>query len=276
MISNHTLTLTIVTFLALTSLAGCIDLDDSGTGDLVTQDFHREYEADENTTLTVENRNGNIKVTTWSGDSIKLHAQKKVKEKYEEELNDVIISSVRTNDVFLIEAVYTKDPPHHVSVEMTLNVPANVTVGRLETANGNIELTGTLGNVSLNTTNGNIWAGEIQGYVVAGTSNGNINIGESFGIGNVSTSNGNIDVMVRDAVGDISIHTRNGGITARLTASLDANLSMTTVNGKVTIHDLNVNLTRDETENKEGTLGNGDHRIDIATSNGNVDVYELK
>ncbi len=255
------------------ALAGCIDTDND---DRVTEEFDEEYDADEGTILEIINLNGNIEVTTWDGNTVQLHAEKKVKEKYKEELENVEIISDRTNDTLTIEAVFSGNSSNEVSVKMELKVPGNVTLRSLETANGNIEITGTKGNLTMDTTNGNIDAHDIQGYVYAKTSNGNVYIGETRGVGNVSTSNGNVDIKIKELSTDIKISSSNGNVKIRIKGSLDVNLTMATNEGRVAIHDLEINLTRDEEKSKHGTLNNGGHRIDITTSNGNIDIYELE
>ncbi len=50
---------------------------------------------------------------------------------------------------------------------------------------------------------------------------------------------------------------------------------MTTSNGKISISGISLNITTSEDEYFIGTLGEGGHLLEIHTSNGNVNLYEL-
>ena len=251
---------------------GCISTDEVGWK---TEEFDGEYEVDENTVLTVLNVNGHVEVTGWDGDNIKFHAEKKVKEDKKDELEEVEIIVNEGNNSISIEAEHKK-PSLDVSVTMTIKVPKYFTVDSVTTSNGKLEITGVSSNLILTSSNGEIIAKDIQGYVTATTSNGFLIIQDIEGIGDLLTSNGKITAEVQSFQDNITIQTSNGGIKVYISPTLNANITMATSNGDITIHELDLDLTKDEEKDKEGKLGNGGYNINIETSNGHIDVFELK
>jgi hypothetical protein len=264
--------ISVLILLITASFLGCISTDEEGWE---TEEFDGEYEADENTVLTVLNVNGHVEITSWDGDKIKFHAEKKVKDDRKDELEEVEIIVNEGNNSISIEAEFKK-PSLDVSVTMTIKVPKNVKVKSVTTSNGKLEISGVSSNLILASSNGEIIAEDIQGYVTAQTSNGFLTIRNVEGIGDLLTSNGMITADVQSFQDNITIQTSNGGIKVYISPTLNANITMSTINGEVTIHELNLDLSKDEAKNKEGILGSGGYNINIQTSNGHIDVYELK
>jgi len=268
---KYIVSMMILAVFIITAFAGCI----GGSTDWVIEEFDGDYDADKNTVLKVNNMNGNIEITVHDGDKVSLHVEKRVLEKYKEQLDKVEIEVTEEDDEILIETIDKNDISKHVSVLMTIEVPEDVKVESVETTNGNIVISGTKGDMTVKGTNGNIIVDDIDGLVEVSTTNGNIDIQDTNGIGNIDTTNGNIRVDINELNEDIDIGTVNGNIDVYILPTLDADISMETSNGSVTIHDLDLDLTTDKKTNKEGKLGEGGIDIDIHTSNSNIDLYEL-
>ena len=51
---------------------------------------------------------------------------------------------------------------------------------------------------------------------------------------------------------------------------------MMTSNGKISLNDLSLNLTLSEEKHKIGILGDGGRKLEISTSNGNINLNKLE
>jgi DUF4097 and DUF4098 domain-containing protein YvlB len=91
----------------------------------------------------------------------------------------------------------------------------------------------------------------------------------------LKSSNLGIYAEVYDFKENISISTSNGKITIYLNPSLNADIEMTTSNGRISISDLSLDLTISEEKHKSGKLGDGGNNIVITTSNGDINLYKL-
>ncbi len=246
------MSIAIVMLIAIT--AGCVDPDK------YTEEFDGMYGANEDTVLTVKNRNGNIDVTRYSGDQVDLHVDMESPSQDRLDKLDIVVTE-EDGDID-IEAKYSGNR-NEPSVDMTIKVPHGVFIERLVTSNGNVnvEYDDLVDDVNIASSNGNIWVNignDLKGDLTAATSNGNIKIT----VGN-------------DLQANLTAGTSNGNIEVHIGPDQNADLMMTTSNGKARIHDLTVTLSVDEEKVKEGTMGTGGPKISMTSSNGNVDIYKI-
>jgi len=266
------------TFLILisTALAGCID-EDAGKyadEDRVTEELVEEYEVDSGTAIQVDLKNGGVKITTHDGEKVELHIEKSVPESLEDKLDDIEVDVINKNNELTITTDYKNDFKYG-SVHIEIKAPEDVVVEKVEVSNGNIDIEGVNGDMTLESSNGNINVKNVSGSVKATTSNGNIELTQVEEVLNTATTNGNILVQITKLNKDIKIKTANGNINVFIDPSLDADITAETTNGKVTINDLDIDLSKDKRTEKAGKLGKGGNKITITTSNSNIDIHEL-
>ncbi len=250
----RTVGISIALVLLIAITAGCVDPDK------YTEEFDGMYGTNEDTVLTVKNRNGNIDVTRYSGDQVDLHVD--MESPSQDRLDELDIVVTEEDGDIDIEAKYSGNR-NEPSVDMTIKVPHGVFIERLVTSNGNV----------------NVEYDDLEDDVNIASSNGNIrvNIGNDLkGDLTADTSNGNIEVTVgNDLQANLTASTSNGNIEVHIGPDQNADLMMTTSNGKASIHDLTVTLTLDEEKVKEGTIGTGGPKITMTSSNGNLDIYKI-
>ena len=172
--------------------------------------------------------------------------------------------------------------------DVYVTAPAGMAL-RLETSNGDIEITGMNNGGSLNTSNGKILLDSIKGDFDGRSSNGAIEVNTMEGSGLFRTSNGKVEL--RDVKGSFEASTSNGGISFsgemipsgnnRLTTSNgdvnvelkgmpSINLDASTSNGEVIHDDVPILTTKTDTDHVIGTIGAGEADLYVETSNGNV------
>jgi hypothetical protein len=255
--------------LMITASTGCFSTD------MVTEDFNREYDANENTTLKVSNSNGDITIKVWDGETVKLDAQKRVSENRKNELDKTEINVTEENEEIIIKTIYHDEDKKHVTVNMEIMVPDYVNVESVKSSNGDIKITDTHGDTSAECSNGDVTIKDVDGYVNAHSSNGNLDIRGTTGILDMDTSNGDIYVEIFDIQGDVSISSSNGKVIAYILPALECIVDMSTSNGDVSVSGITLDKTVDEDNHIIGTLNSGGHKIEMHSSNGDVELKKL-
>ena len=142
-----------------------------------------------------------------------------------------------------------------VSVEFTVRVPAGVKVD-VSTVNGGVDVAG---------------AGA---EIVAATVNGGIDASTNVGPVNATTVNGDIHASMRALGGDEDMRfaTVNGDVVLTLPADFDADVEMSTVNGRLrSDYPVTVRGTIDP-RHLRATIGKGGRRLNFRTVNGNLEL----
>jgi len=255
-----------------------------------TETFNKTYQVEPYTKLELRNRNGGVTVQRWDQSEVKIIAVKKTG--WGGKLDNVEIK-VHQGDTMTIETIHLVSNPR-VSVTYDIRVPSGVIVNYVSSSNGKIDLTGTHGNaivetsngkinienisgdIKASTSNGKILIKDIKGFVSAETSNGGINIINIGGINRIETSNGSIETEIPMIQDDIFIKTSNGSLKLHLPRGLNANIELKTSNGKIRLHDLEIVVSEISKSKIKGRIGDGGKRIYGKTSNGSIDLYELR
>ncbi|WP_167880925.1 DUF4097 family beta strand repeat-containing protein [Methanococcoides sp. AM1] len=271
--NKYQLTFLLFSTLIVAAVSGCTTYGpDYGAEEI--EYFSGEYEADNNTTLTVNNINGQIEINRWDGDKVELEAIKRTNYG-EDELQKVNIIVNEIDDELKVETKYPALENVRVSVDINIKVPENVTVDIIETTNGNIVISDTKGNTTAITTNGNIAISNVKGYITAISSNGALDIQRTTGIGDLQTTNGRIEAHILDIRDDVDIRCTNGAIILFIDPSLDADIEMETTNGHISISEVELVATNLESTHVEGVIGEGGNKMHIRTTNGNVNLNKL-
>ncbi len=253
--------------LLIAGLNGCF-------GPQSTDYFHQSYVVTEQTILRVANINGNVEISGWDGNNVTVDAVKK-STLGKGELDKITID-VTTNGLYLnIETKYTGLSTIQGSVDYNIKVPRTMQIESVTSTNGAIQITESTGNVTTMSSNGPILITDVTGYVSAETSNGRIEISGTTGIKDIRTSNGPITVEIADFQQNTRIDTSNGGITVYLNPLLNATIEMTTSNSKINIEGITLDTEVLEDTHVLGTLGTDGHRLDIRTSNGQIQLHKL-
>lgn len=275
MVRKHWFTLGILPLILVMGLNGCIGQfePEPTPGEYTTEEFRNTYDVYPGTVLEVDNINGGIIVTSWDKDQVEIYAL--MKTQYGQDELDKVSIEVNTGAKMVVKTKHPSMVTARVSVEYEIKVPEEVTVERLETTNGAIVLRDTTGDTTLHASNGGITVKNVDGSVKASTSNGFIEIEDVPGVREVSTSNGWIKVEIPALINDLEITTSNGAVTIYVAADLDADVKMSTSNGRLSVHDIQLTIKESSSTRIEGTLGDGGYDLTIETSNGNIDLYKL-
>jgi DUF4097 and DUF4098 domain-containing protein YvlB len=240
--------------MVISAFSGCIE----DTGDkIVSQSFNGEYNTNQNTSLKVTNSNGDVKINTYDGNTVKLDAEKKISETHEDQLDKTEINVTEENNEIIIETIYLEPEITRVTVNMDITVPDYVNVESVQSSNGDVTIK------------------NVEGYVSASSSNGDVEVRGTTGVSDVSSSNGHVTVEVFDFLEDISISSSNGNVIVYILSTLNATIDMQTSNGDVSVSGITLDKSLDEDKHVTGTLNGGGYKIYIHSSNGDVELKKL-
>jgi hypothetical protein len=196
-------------------LTGC-DIEDMGSwgpSDKFKEDFHLNYPMKPGGTLSIDNFNGSIEISSWEKDEIDVNGIK-----YggtEELLRQVKVEGSLDGNVLRLRTVRPEGRRGNCGARYILRVPKKMLLDGIVSSNGAIRVENIVGNARLQSSNGSIKIRSLEGKLDAKTSNSSIDVMTMQGDFVGRTSNGSIKVDGLEGSFDAS--TSNAGITARVT-----------------------------------------------------------
>ena len=178
----------------------------------------------------------------------------------------------------------------NASVEITVTVPRNTNV-ELDSSNGRIELTEVENSGTLESSNGSISMKSVKGDFEATTRNSAIELHNAECSATLRTSNGRISM--EDVKGsfeaqtqngaisfsgvfipgsDNQMKTSNGGVHIKLQGTPSLKIDAANSNGSITNGLPDMAASIEEKNHLVGTIGDGEARLVIQTSNGSVSI----
>lgn len=223
-----------------------------------TEEFHQTYALTPDGSVDLSNINGNVHISTWDRNEVKVDAVKYADEK--EELEEAHIEVNSGKDYLSIRTKYPDHDnwEHHraASVEYTLTVPRTARLDKISLVNGSLDVTGVSGEVRASLVNGRVEASNLAGRTKISTVNGRLEA--------------RFDQLPKDSV---ELESVNGGVRLTIPSDSNAELEATTVSGGIdNDFGLHVNHHHYIGHDMRGELGNGGTRIHVSDVNGTVDI----
>ncbi|HMZ17659.1 MAG TPA: DUF4097 family beta strand repeat-containing protein [Blastocatellia bacterium] len=139
------------------------------------REFHQTYDLAPNGIVAVFNSSGNIRISTWDRNQVKVDAVKQGRR--EEDFSRVQIQVTPRADRVEIRAVYPTGYNWRnggVSVNFDIKLPRTATINPANSSSGDITIVGPVERVVARTSSGNISAGDVKDTANLSTSSGNI------------------------------------------------------------------------------------------------------
>lgn len=218
--------------------------------------------------IRVRNLSGRIEVTASTSDRVEVTATKRWRESDPGSVRFEVHKSGGGDDDVTICALWTDRTEcdedgyearnvrnNDVSVDFRVAVPAGVKIG-ISSINGAVSVEGATSEVEATSVNGEVSATSSGGPVNASTTNGRV-------IARIGRFEG------RD---DLTFSTVNGSVIAEFTGDLDAEVELSTVNGRFQ-SDYPVTVSgRLDPRHLRARIGRGGRRVRLTTVNGNVEL----
>jgi len=242
------------------------------TASTLTKQFSRNIGFQSNGDVHVKNINGNIKITSWDKDSVRIEAEIKVSRDNPREaerfLEKIEIIIERADTRLTIEPDYpenrgngfwdwvfgSNNPP---LVHFKISVPRQINM-TIQSTNGGIEAYDIVGETKAQTVNGGIEIEDMQGSLRAHTVNGSISA----------------DVTQFDSTDEIDLNTTNGAIEISLSPDVKADVTASTVNGSIRTEFTLTVKGKLLKKQVRGGINGGGGMIDLATVNGSITINQ--
>lgn len=225
----------------------------------VTEEFHHTYPLSAGGRVELSNINGDVHITGWDRDEVKVDAVKYARGK--DELNEVEIHVEADSSSVSIESKYRNHDhwfgSNHdsASVEYTLTVPRNARLDEIKLVNGPLDIHGVAGEVHASCVNGKLVAEGLQGRA------------------QLSTVNGRTEARFERVSEPIDLSSVNGTIELVLPSDARARLEASTVSGGIdNDFGFHSNSHRWVGHELDGELGNGGPHIKLSNVNGKIDI----
>jgi DUF4097 and DUF4098 domain-containing protein YvlB len=200
------------------------------------EEFHRSYSLAPNGRVVVENPYGDVRITAWDRDEVRVEAIKTGSDPAR--LNDARIVVDSCSGLVTIRTLYTGSSELPANVEYRISVPRGANLESVKLVNGGLSLSGLEGPIKASAVNGDIKAEKLAGQAELSTVNGRLEVGfQRIGRLNpisLTSVNGPIRLSLPcGARASVEAHNVTGGISAelgRVWRALDGHLLRTVVN----------------------------------------------
>jgi DUF4097 and DUF4098 domain-containing protein YvlB len=243
----------------LTALALNATLAHAEDRDWVKEEFHQTYALTADGRLSLKNINGAAHISAWDRNEVKVDAVKRADDE-----DGLKSTEIRVNvhpDSIAISTEYRPqehfyDDRHHSSVEYTITVPRNARLDQVQLINGQLDVTGVLGEVRAQCINGKLVANGLTNRT------------------KLSTVNGALEARFDRMPGEsIDLESVNGRMELTLPSDAKASFEATSVHGQISnefgLHSSNHMIGHD----LHGTLGGGGTHIRLSNVNGSIEVH---
>jgi hypothetical protein len=225
------------------------------------EEMHQTYPLAADGRLSLANVNGSVRLSVWDRPEVKLDAVKSARSTNDLEKLKIEVESkadrlaVRTrHGEFKGWRGWRRSSSG--SVDYRLTVPRSVRLEDISNVNGLIEIEGARGQVRASTVNGALRALGLAGSAELSSVNGTVKV--AF----VSLAQ----------VKSVSAGTVNGAVELELPAGANADLSASTVNGRIS-GDVSVKKNWPSRAEVKTRLGQGGPKINLSTVNGGVRIH---
>jgi DUF4097 and DUF4098 domain-containing protein YvlB len=225
-----------------------------------TEEFHQTYAITPDGRVELNNINGNVHISSWDRNEVKVDAVKYADAK--EDLEYVRIEIDPGKDYLSIRTKYRDQDRswrwHHNApgVEYTLTVPRTVRLDEISLVNGSLDLAGVSGEVQASCVNGRLEANNLAGRA------------------KLSTVNGHLEAHFDQLAGEsVELTSVNGRLELTIPSDSNAELEASTVSGGIdNDFGLHVNHHHYVGHDLRGELGNGGTHIRLSNVNGAIEI----
>jgi DUF4097 and DUF4098 domain-containing protein YvlB len=227
-----------------------------------TEEFHQTYALSPDGRVELDNINGDVHISTWDQNEVKVDAVKYANSKERLEQARIEIDAGKEH-----VSIRTRYPDHDLtfnwgshnnpaSVEYALTVPRSARLDEIKLINGSLNIAGAKGEVRASCINGRLEASDLSGRV------------------ELSTINGHLDAKFDElSSSSIKLSSVNGSLEMTIPSDSKAEIEASTVSGGIgNDFGLHVNHHQFVGHDLRGELGNGGPRIKLSNVNGRIEI----
>ncbi len=235
----------------------------TASAERLQEPFDRTVDMRAGGSVSIDNVNGRITVSSWDQPRVRIHAIRKAEsrealDKLQVEVRttgdgvDIVTRTPKRNDGGFLDFLFGGGD--NTSVEYDVTVPRASDL-KVENTNGSVNVSDLNGRLELGTTNGRIEAVRCAGSINAATTNGAIRA----------------ELVQVDASKKMEFETTNGSISLAVPPTFAAEVDADTTNGSIR-SDLPVLTKSFSRRELRGTINGGGTRLSLHTTNGSIEI----
>lgn len=191
-------------------------------------EFHQDYDLAANGIVNVSNTNGEIRVSSWQENRVRVDAYKRGQEG---ELGRIEIRVTAAPGRLEIKTVFPESKGDRARVDYVLTVPATAQLNSLSTNSGAIVVTGPVAAVTARALSGEVSLSDVAGAVIVSAHSGNVTLNRIGGDSRVTTTSGAISLT--QVAGEIRAQATSGNIKVEKAAR---GAIINSLNGQIEAH----------------------------------------
>lgn len=248
------------------------------------QDFSKTYPVTAGGSVKVSNVSGDINVTGTDGNAVVVQAIKEGPDRDKVEVEDLSGDNSIELRVKYPKCNWSEDRQNcnvNASVRFEVQIPRSIALDytKFNTASGDIKVNQVQANITVSTASGEVTVSNSHGNIHANSASGDVLVKNVAGQVKANTASGNVEVEIAKLEGsdDMAFNSASGDVRVRMPSDLDAEVSMSTVSGKIkTDFPLEVKEHKyGPGSSASGRLGNGTRRVRLATASGDLSLTRM-
>jgi DUF4097 and DUF4098 domain-containing protein YvlB len=223
----------------------------------LTEELHKSWPIDADGRVSLKNVNGAVHISAWDRNEVQVDAIKRASTKDALNEAEIVIDSSASSISIRTRYPESSLRRESASVEYTLKVPRRARLFAVETVNGGVDVAGVAGSIKVSSVNGPVVAQNLESEA------------------QLSTVNGRVEASFEKLQGtpSISLHTVNGSILLSIPHKSNAELSASTVHGRISSDfGAPVSNRRWPGRSFSGRIGSGGARIKLSSVNGGISI----
>lgn len=234
-------------------------------------DIEKSFDVKKGGDLVMEKIRGDVEITTWGKNTVKIHEIRKMDVYTEAEAKAVLKETdtiyKKSGNTITIggEGSYRS----YMSSKFNIILPAEFNVD-IYTSGGDISISDLKGTVELKTSGGDIDLIRIDGAVTAKTSGGDVTVKENKQSAQITTSGG--DIEISDVMGEVEAKTSGGDITVE---NNKARVNARTSGGDIELKNIGAEVDA-HTSGGDIIVDGANGELEVSTSGGDIDLRNIK
>jgi len=234
-------------------------------------DIEKSFDVKKGGDLVMEKIRGDVYVTTWDKNTVKIHEIRKMDVYTEAEAKAVLkktdVIYQQTGNTIRVGGEDNYRSYMSSKFEVVLPSEFNIDIG---TSGGDISITELKGKVDLKTSGGDIDLVRIDGMVEAKTSGGDVSVKENKQSVVIKTSGG--DIEISDVMGEVDAKTSGGDI---IVENNKARVSANTSGGDIELRNIGAEVDA-HTSGGDISVDGTNGVLEVSTSGGDIDLRNIK
>ncbi len=241
----------------------------------MAQDYQKSYSLAPDGTIRIRSISGEVRVQGYDGNKVEVEGFKVGRDRDRVEIVDR-----STDNRIDMDVRYPENCNCDASVNYRVRVPHDVKYNfeLIRSISGNVYLSDVSGRVKAESISGQVQLQNIAGVVSASSTSGNVTVQNVSGMVSASSTSGNVDVYLKqiEGPGDMEFRSISGSVHVKVPPSLDANVTMSTLSGRLTT-DFDIEVLQRRYApgfSARGRLGAGTNNIRITSVSGRVSLVK--